>query len=124
MLNQEVDDLIDILANLRIRRETILRTLGDLNLQELELHEDLAAARLAAAAAPTAAEPDADTNPHSIGDTVTIGNNLRDEFGVSGTVIKSGVRLVTIRNETTRRTYTRAWWNLTSIALANPIQRE
>ena len=124
MLNQEFDNLIEILADLRIRREAILRTLGDLNLQESELHEDLAAARLAAAVAPAAAEPNADTNLHSIGDTVTIGNNLRDEYGVRGIVIRSGVRLVTIRNKATRRTYTRAWWNLTSLVVADPVQRE
>ena len=84
----------------------------------------MAAARLAAAAASAGAEPNADTNLHSIGDTVTIGNNLRDKYGVRRIVIRSGLRLVIIHNEATRRTYTRAWWNLTSLVVADPAQRE
>ena len=121
MRNQEVDDLIDSLANLRLRREDILRTLEDLNTQETKLHEGLVAARTAAAAA--AAEPDIDTNPYSIGDRLTITNNLRNEFGTTGAVIRSGVRLVTIRSFIDRRSYTRAWWNLAAIAVEEPTRR-
>ena len=121
MRNQEVDDLIDSLTNMRLRREDIIRTLGDLNTRETELHEDLAAARIAAAA--TVVEPDIDANPYSIGDRLTITNNLRNEFGTTGVVIRSGVRLVTIRSFTNRMSYTRAWWNLAPIAVEEPTRR-
>ena len=122
MLNQDVDDLIESLTQLRLRRETTLRVLGDINIRETEILEDLATATTAAAAA--TAEPDVlDTNPHNIGDEVYIGNNLRNEFGVRGVVIRSGNRLVTIRNMATRNTYTRAWWNLHPIDAHAPPER-
>ena len=122
MLNQDVDDLIESLTQLRLRRETTLRVLGDINIRETEILEDLATATTAAAAA--TAEPDVlDTNPHNIGDEVYIGNNLRNEFGVRGVVTRSGNRRVTIRNIATRNTYTRAWWNLHPIDAHAPPER-
>ena len=121
MLNQEVDNLIDSLADLRIRRENILCTLGDINMQETELQEDLVTAITTAAA--EAAEPNGDNNPYSIGELLSITNNLRDEFRTTGTVIRTGVRLVTIRDTDTRRIYTRAWWNLAPIPEGTPARR-
>ena len=123
MLNQEVNDLIESLAGLRLRRETILRRLGDISLQESELLEDLVAARTAGAAAPAEPEDTGDINLHAIDDVLTIANNLRNEFGITGVVIRSGVRLVTIRNTTTRNTYTRAWWNLNPNGADAPAER-
>ena len=70
------------------------------------------AATAAAADAPAEPEIEDDVNPYVIGNEVTIGNNLRNEFGIRGVVIRSGVTRVTIRNATTRNTYTRAWFNL------------
>ena len=110
MLNQEVDDLTRALAKIRLNREKIIRALYNINKRKSELLQDLQTAAVAAAAAAT--EDTADTNPHARGDLLTITNDLRDEFGIMGRVIRSGVTFVTIRNITTRKTYTRVWWNL------------
>ena len=81
------------------------------------------AARTAAAAGPAEREIAVDTNPYATGDVLTTGNNLRDKFGISKVVIRSGIRLVTIRNTTTRKTYTRAWWNLNPTRAGAPTER-
>ena len=112
MINQDVDNLIEALAGLRLHRETTLRLLGDINQREFEVFEDLVVARTITAAASTEPKIKANTFPHAIGDKVTIGNHLRNEFGIKGIVTRSGARLVTIRNAESRKTYTRAWWNL------------
>ena len=79
MLNQEVDNIINSLADLRIHRENILRMLGNINIQEAELQENLAAARTAAAAA--AAEPNGGNNSYSFGNLLSITNDLQNKFG-------------------------------------------
>ena len=123
MLNQEVDDLIKALVGLRLRRETTLRLLGNINLQESEILEDLVVARAALVSASAEPEIVADTNLHAIGDVLTIGNNIQDEFWIRGVVISSGIRPVTIRNTTTGKTYTRAWWNLNLTGAGTPAER-
>ena len=47
---------------------------------------------------------------------VRITNHLRDEHGITGTVvsISRDDRLVKLKNRSTGKTYQRAWWNLES----------
>ena len=119
MLNQDVEELTLALAQIRLEREEIVQALDATNRRENELIQNLNAARAAAAEA-TNAE---DRNPHVIGDLLSITNDLRNEFGITGRVTRSGRTFVTIRNSTTRRTYTRAWFNLSPVETTTPPRR-
>ena len=48
----------------------------------------------------------------SIDDNARITNRLRNKHIITGVVTHVGARIVTIRNATSRRIYSRAWWNL------------
>ena len=117
MLNQDVDNLILALSQIQMEREEIIQALDTTNRRDTELIRGLNAARAVAAETEAAAN----RNPHVVGNLLSITNDLRNEFGITGQVTRSGHTFVKIRNSTTRRTYARAWFNLSPVETTTPL---
>ena len=109
---EEIDNITKQLSQIRIRRENAIRALEAANEQESRLLRRLQRVR-------SVARPSEENNPYKLGDKVRITNKLRDELGIIGIVTSNSTvrsRLIEIRNTTTNRKYTRAWWNLEAIS--------
>ena len=104
MLEDEIDRLIRQLDKVHIQREEAQRAVDRAEERERALIVRILQARRN--------NPSRSRNPHRVGDIVRIANRLRDEYSIIGVVESSPERLVAIRNQDTRRTYTRGWWNL------------
>ena len=104
MSDDEIEQLTQQFESVRIQRQATIEALERVNQAESNLISQIRAAMRR--------NPARQRNPHRIGDYVRITNHLRNEHGITGVVVSSPARLVTIRNERTRREYTRGWWNL------------
>lgn len=108
MSNDEIARLTRQLEGIRLQREEALDALERATSAEQDVIRRIRAAGVA--------NPPLQRNPHHVGDTVRITNTLRGEYGIRGVVISSPSRLVTIRNRSTGKEYTRGWWNLERVS--------
>jgi len=108
-----IEDLIHQISVLHLEREESLREiegiqrhLCDGNQQESRL---LRAIQIVRDNNVARDNEDHNCNPLILGERVRITNRLRNEFGTVGVVTRNEPRLVTIRNERSGRSFTRAW---------------
>ena len=115
MRNDDIDELTEQLRTVRINRDReitrLARSIDEARVEEGNLLRRIQLARVTQRARNNAANNYDIGNVFSLGDTLVITNDLRNERGTVGVVITSGRRFVEIRTER-GVVHKRAYWNL------------
>ena len=117
MTDNKFDCLLERLNSVRLERVAAVSGINKTDKQEAAIVKKLQTIRTEGLR-PSSGQGVVDAEGNRIinnirdGQLVRITNHLRDEHGIIGHVTNSANFIVEIRNETTRRPYRRAWWNL------------
>ena len=109
-----IDDLLSELNRLRLDREEAARDYRERQERSNRREGELIAAIQRRRRRNPAAESNLRNNRANrlkVGERMRITNHLRSEYGVVGTIITVGHRMVTIEDDDGNE-YSRAWWNL------------
>ena len=112
MPSNEIESLTRQLSLIRIRRERAIQEVEAASAQETLLLRQIHDVR-------SATTPTKHHNTHRHGNKVRIINKLRDKFGIVGVVLSNSnakSRFVNIREPSSNKRYTRAWWNLEAVS--------